>query len=444
MKIPLTPPNEEQLLADPKVGGPAMDCFLRGDIGPTTDGKYRHWDTLRHITPPHGLSSESWWLAIKTARTQTRRTIPLLDTRQRQFSYTMPDPMLEMLHEIDQHAAGRIAMPDSIVNPHTRDKYLQSSLTEEAITSSQLEGAATTREQAKDMLRANRKPIDHHERMILNNYNAMQLVGEVKRRKMTRALVMEIHRTIAAVGTQSGVDAPRLRVADDDIVVGNAHNNIVVHRPPPADQLPARMKALCQFANRKSESEGFMHPVVRAILLHFWLAYDHPFTDGNGRVARALFYWSMLGQDYWLAEFISISHILRKAPSKYARAFLYAETDGNDLTYFVLAQLKVIRRAIVELRHYVKRKTGEARAVEQLLRASSGLNHRQVALVSHALRNPGFRYTIASHGRSHAVVYQTARSDLLSLSEKGLLLQSRPGRALLFTAPPDLIGKLRD
>jgi hypothetical protein len=42
----------------------------------------------------------------------------------------------------------------------------------------------------------------------------------------------------------------------------------------------------------------FIHPVMRAITLHFWLAYDHPFCDGNGRTARALFYWSMLKQGY--------------------------------------------------------------------------------------------------------------------------------------------------
>ena len=58
----------------------------------------------------------------------------------------------------------------------------------------------------------------------------------------------------------------------------------------------------------------FIHPVMRAITLHFWLAYDHPFCDGNGRTARALFYWSMLKQGYWLFEFISISSVINQAP----------------------------------------------------------------------------------------------------------------------------------
>ena len=87
------------------------------------------------------------------------------------------------------------------------------------------------------------------------------------------------------------------------------------------------------------------HHHIRAIILHFWLAYGHPFVDGNGRTARALFYWAMLHEGYWLFEFISISNILRKAPAQYGLSFLYSETDDNDLTYFIVAQTKVIRRA---------------------------------------------------------------------------------------------------
>ena len=61
---------------------------------------------------------------------------------------------------------------------------------------------------------------------------------------------------------------------------------------------------------------GFIHPMIRSIILHFWLAYDHPFVDGNGRTARALFYWSMLRHGYWLFEFISISQIILKGPDQ--------------------------------------------------------------------------------------------------------------------------------
>jgi Fic family protein len=183
--------------------------------------------------------------------------------------------------------------------------------------------------------------------------------------------------------------------------------------------------------------------VVRAIILHFWLAYDHPFVDGNGRTARALFYWAMLHQGCWLFEFISISSILRKAPAEYACSFLCTETDDNDLTYFIVAQTKVIRRAIGELHAYIDRKTAEVRELESHVRALNLFNHRQADLIRHALKHPAQQYTIGTHQASHGVVYQTARADLLDLKERGIFEQRKRGKQMVFIVPDDLSARLR-
>lgn len=172
------------------------------------------------------------------------------------------------------------------------------------------------------------------------------------------------------------------------------------------------------------------------------IGYDHPFIDGNGRTARALFYWSIARSGYWLMEFVSISHYLRKAPSKYVRAYLHTETDSNDTTYFLIHQLEVIRNAIQGLHEYLARKVAEQKSTERLLAGSgklrSRLNHRQLALLTHALKHPGEAYKIEGHQRSHAVVYQTARSDLLGLSDLGLLEKQKIGKSFLFLVPRDL------
>jgi Fic family protein len=216
----------------------------------------------------------------------------------------------------------------------------------------------------------------------------------------------------------------------------------VYHDPPAAEELTTRLDAMCDFANAKTPAV-FVHPVVRAIILHFWLAYDHPFVDGNGRTARALFYWAMLHHRYWLCEFISISNILRQAPIKYGRSFLYTETDDNDLTYFIVAQTTVIRRAIEELHAYIDRKTSEVRELESHLRALDLFNHRQVDLIRHALKHPCQQYTITSHQKSHNVVYQTARMDLLKLRSQGVLEQKMRGKKVVFLVHADLAERLR-
>lgn len=199
---------------------------------------------------------------------------------------------------------------------------------------------------------------------------------------------------------------------------------------------------MCDFANEKSPGY-FIHPVVRAIILHFWLAYDHPFVDGNGRTARALFYWAMLHRGFWLFEFISISTILRQAPVQYARSFLYTESDDNDLTYFIVAQTEVLRRAITELHEYIDRKTAEVQELDSKLKALRLFNHRQAELVRHALKHPYQEYTIESHQKSHNVVYQTARTDLLQLQAKELLNMEKRGKTMVFRVPHDLATRLR-
>jgi Fic family protein len=277
--------------------------------------------------------------------------------------------------------------------------------------------------------------------MIVNNFAAMNYVRQVHQERLSPALVLEVHELVTDQ-TLDPSHTGRLQGPDEDRVVVSDMEGTVLHTPPPADQLDYRLELMCQFANGQVGVEGFMHPVMRAILLHFWLAYDHPFVDGNGRTARVLFYWSMLSQGYWMTEFLSISQVLRAAPAQYARAFLHTETDDNDTTYFVLYQLEVICRAIDGLFEYLGRKMREVREVDKLIRQSSAFNHRQLALLSHALRHPDASYTFDSHARSHHVVYQSGRTDLLDLEQRGLLSARKIGRRFVFSPVPGIAERL--
>ncbi|HEX2038990.1 MAG TPA: Fic family protein [Acidimicrobiales bacterium] len=420
----------------------ALAAFL--SVPPwTDDGKYRHWDTLRHLSPPAGLDVEQWWMGVKFARRGLLNPLPLTDPAGRPFQYCMPDAAWEMAHRIDQQTAGRIGTAEVVTNTHTRSRYIVTSLMEEAITSSQLEGAVTSRVVAKEMIRSGRPPRDHSERMIVNNYQGINLVRELAKEPLTPEAVLTIHRVMTEGTLADPSAAGRLQLPEEKRVSVMDDENNVLHAPPPAEQLPSRLEAMCAFANGEDGVRGFMHPVVRSILLHLWLAYDHPFVDGNGRTARALFYWSMLRRRYWLAEFLSISRILRKAPGQYGRAFLYVETDELDATYFVLYQLAVICRAIDDLDDYLRRKTAELREVEALIRRSDTYNHRQLALLQHALRTGDARYTFRSHAASHNVTHQSARSDLHDLARRGLLVRGKRGKEYVFSPVPDLAERLQ-
>lgn len=437
MKPPLPPPDRQELYrrVDERPG--AWRRMIQANVIAAPAGRYRHWDTLRQLDPPQGLELDEWWLAIKMARGALLRPFPLTDPAGLPFDVAMPDPAHEMVHRIDRDAAGQIAISDTVLTPEIRNRYLVSSLIEEAISSSQLEGASTSRVIAKEMIRSGRPPRDRSERMISNNFRAMNLVREWRSDPLTPERVLQLHRVVTDQTLDDPATAGRLQLPDEDrVAVYDRQTGALRHAPPPAEQLPGRLEALCSFAN-SDPVDTFLHPVVRSILLHFWLAYDHPFADGNGRTARAIFYWSMLHRGYWLTEFLTVSTILNRAPARYERPFLYVESDDRDTTYFVLSQLRVICQAIDDLHDYLQRKVMEVRQTERLLR-SSALNHRQVALLSNALRRPDAEYTVRSHQLSHGVVYQTARMDLLHLAERGLLRHRRAGKRFVFRPVEDL------
>ncbi|MFA7270603.1 MAG: Fic family protein [Sterolibacterium sp.] len=442
MRLPETTPDLAQIFKG--VQTDKLQLILQ-NASPLSKGRYLHWEELRHREPPQGLTHDDWWGAILLGRLPLMQTLPLLDKRGNPFRFATPSPVLIDLHHIDRDAAGHIHATIGAPIKDDPNRYLLSSLIEEAITSSQLEGASTTRKVAAAMLREGRKPRDHSETMIFNNYRAMKHLRSIKQDPITPDLILELHRMLTEDTLEDQKDAGRLRKVDDVRVV-DARDNTVLHIPPTHTELPERLERLCAFANADESSLPFVHPVLRAILLHFMLAYDHPFVDGNGRTARSLFYWSIARSGYWLMEYTSISHILRKSPTRYMRAYLHTEFDHNDTTYFLLHQLSTIRRAIVALHNYLSRKGQEQRETENMLSVSSKLrtrfNHRQVALLTHALRHPGEGYRVDAHQHSHNVVYQTARNDLLDLHNLGLLEKARQGNAYVFFAPEDLRDRL--
>ncbi len=449
MKLPVPPPDFSNLVREVlsrTSESSQLDELMNLSLGAAPDGKYRHWDTFRHTPDVSGFTPEERWLAVKFARKAMYRPLPLRDVHGQPFQYALANPVLEMLHQIDRNAGGNIRGSEQVTNPATRDTYLFRSVLEEAITSSQLEGASTTRKVAKAMIQEGRAPISRGERMILNNYQGMLFIRDNVHQSLTPEIVIELQRRLTD-GTLDDPDAAgRFRREDEHIVVEDEAGTRL-HTPPDANELVDRMQAMCDFANGLQPGE-FIPPAFRAILLHFWLAYDHPFVDGNGRTARALFYWSMAREGYWLCEYVSISRILRKARAQYARSYLYTETDDNDVTYFVLYQMRVLLRAIADLHDFLARKAAEIHEAEEIVRRASAvnseLNPRQLALINHALKTATARYTVESHRISHGVSYETARSDLLKLARLRLLDQRKAGKTLVFTPAADLRILLRD
>lgn len=388
-------------------------------------GEYLPWDRFRHHRPPAGLTVRQWWTATRLQRRSSARVIPLRMDGGAEFTYNLPDEILRLSDDIARRAAGAVGTAEAVMSRGDRDRYLVNSLMDEAISSSQLEGASTSRIVARRMLEAGRAPRDTGERMIVNNFRAMSMLRERLAEPVSPGLILDIHAAVSEGALEFPEDAGRLQRSGDVRVRIYGDGDQVLHTPPPAGELPARMDALCAFLNA---SEPWMPPVLKALTAHFMMGYDHYFADGNGRTARALFYWIMLREGFWLTEYVVVSQLLTKGPAKYARSFLLAEQDEGDLTHFFLFHLRIIERALDRLDTYLAEQVGRTRLIRARLRDRGDINLRQASVLEALLDEPDRLFDVQVLARMHRVSAEAARQDLHGLERAGFLVRGKRGR----------------
>lgn len=363
------------------------------------------------------------------------KELPLLGYGGAPLMFNSPDGLQYELMLIDQQLASGLASDEETPpTPAQKDRFIVTALQEEAIASSMLEGAVTTRHEAKDLLKSGRRPRNTGEKMVLNNYRAIQFIREHRSVDLSPDFLLEVQKILTKETLDDPSQVGRFRTDKDLIRVVDARDNEVMHVPPPAAELADRLKALCSFANQLPHGKTFIHPVISACVLHFQLGFDHPFCDGNGRTARALFYWMMLRRGYWLFEFLAISRLIYRAPARYARAFLYCETDSFDVTYFLMYKARIIEAARRDLKTFLSKKQEQIFQARKLFSADGRLNYRQQDILLHAARNADRYFTIAEHQRKFAVAYATARADFLQLAKWKYLKRALFGKRLEFSA----------
>lgn len=431
MKFPAVPPSIEKLLNAKFSAGPLwLTNLLRHGALTDDQGRYLHWEDLRYKLAPAGMSSEEWWLATKLARSAASHDVSLRDKNGKKFVFCETPILKAALRHLDMNCGGELATDDFSLSRGEGKLHLVRSLAEEPFSSSLIEGAATTRQIAKKLIFENRQPRTKDERMVLNNYRAMEFVKARTQDPLSLEMLLELHRLVTQDTLPNPADAGRLRTSDDVQVVDDTDNEIL-HQPPLAAELPARLESVIRFANEKPADKDFVHPLLKAFILHFMLSYEHPFVDGNGRVARSLFYWSVLREGYWLMEYVSISSIIAQARIAYGKTFLYVETDGADLTYFLVYHAKILQDAIEQLKKFVVSKRAEVSAITHRI-SDDTFNHRQSWLLNEFVRRRLTTTTIGDYQARHGVSYLTARADLETLVAGNFLLKSKSGKTSLY------------
>lgn len=400
-------------------------------------GRYLSFDDLKYRIPAE-LDTSLVWSVVKSARDRQKVFLIKLGEPSAPCHFVLTPTIQKAVSETDRNAtSASLEWISSKIGERAQIDYLLKDLIEdESISSSQLEGAATTTLVAKEMLKRGRKPRSMDEKMIVGNYKLMNFVWENREKDLTLDLIQEMHK-VGVDGINNEAYRPGELKSSDDICVVNSEGD-VVHRPPPVKNLKERINKIIEWANKDHSEIGentYVHPLIKAIVLHFCIGYEHPFRDGNGRVARALFYWFLFKNDFAAFRYIAISLLLKDAPVQYGKSYLYSEQDDMDLTYFIEYQSGVIIRAINKFKESYKKAATEIEAFSRWLWRSNlynKLSDKQRTVFQVAKSEVAMAFTIRNVEQNLGCSYNTAAAVLNGLVDLNLFEKVKRGREWIY------------
>jgi Fic family protein len=205
------------------------------------------------------------------------------------------------------------------------------------------------------------------------------------------------------------------------VVSGPPHREKVHFEAPAATRLPEEMRAFLKWFNASAQGDA----VMKAALAHLWFVTLHPFDDGNGRIARAIADMALARSEGSPQRFYSMSAQIRQERNAYYDILERTQRGAMDITEWMEWFLGCLGRAIDGARTALKGVLAKARFWETF--AAAPLNDRQRKVVNRLLDGLEGKLTTSKYAKLTGCSQDTALRDILSLVERGMLLQGDAG-----------------
>lgn len=433
-KLPENPPENPNSTFLSSIVSKYYQNEMFRELVDRNNSKYLYWDELKYRISKADERNEVWAMMkiLRSSRSDPLLYSPVL------LKYNLLPEIIQSLHRYDRYLSGNIQIQNRELK--LEDRYIENSLIEEAIASSILEGAVTTRKAAREMLEKKKSPRNEGERMVMNSYETLQMIKKHLGRSITPEFILEIQRSVT-----------KDTIPDEDVGLFRDNNEIKVidpvygtihHIPPDFESVKPLVDDLCDFINGIHD-KTFTHPIIKGIVLHFLIGYIHPFNDGNGRTARSLFYWYTMSQGYWLMEYLSISKIILETKNQYSLAYLYSEYDGMDLTYFIRYHTDCMNRALDELIKYIKSAQETQLKAQIIARSTEELTQRQAGILIELVENLNQEYTIYQIFGKFAIARESARTDLHHLEDMKLISKIKKGKTFYYYIDDENLKRIK-
>ncbi|UYG93172.1 Fic family protein [Cytobacillus firmus] len=367
------------------------------------------------------------WEEILEKRKMAGRKVPLKDQNGDFFWYMTTPPLEANLHNIDFVAKDKL---ENLVSEKIQNDIVMESIIDEAFYSSVIEGAFSTKKRTKELVQK-KDPKNKSEKMILNNYNALMFILENLDKELDEDILIQLHKIITVDTLDDDEISEKYR--DDMVYVMSENASAIepIYVAPKPEDVQGMMDDLFSFIQDESK-ENYIHPVIKAWIIHFYFVYIHPFFDGNGRVARAISYMYLLKKGYAFFKFFSITSVLNRKTKKYYKAIKDSEDYGSDLTYFISSYSEITNESLTEVIERLYNEVQHEILLEQLESDEIILNERQKKFLSFMKKKESNICTINEYQKRNKVSYETARRDMNELQELGIFKKAKKGKKFIF------------
>lgn len=329
-----------------------------------------------------------------------------------------------------RHRQGRLIGRMEGLGFALRGEALLSTLTEDVLKSSEIEGEVLDRDQVRSSI-ARRLGIDigaltpadrHVEGVVEMMLDATQKFDDA----LTDERLFGWHAALFPTG-RSGMHKIVVGGWRDDksgpmqVVSGALGRERVHYEAPAAARVPAEMSAFLQWFNGRGEID----PVLKAALAHLWYVTIHPFDDGNGRIARAIADMQLARSEGSAQRFYSMSAQIRQERNAYYGSLEQTQRGDLDITAWFGWFLDCLGRAIDGAEGALGGVLRKARFWDQY--ANAGLNERQRDMLNRLLNGFEGKLTSSKWAKIEKCSPDTALRDITQLIELGVLAKDEGG-----------------
>lgn len=317
-----------------------------------------------------------------------------------------------------------------------QEDALLSTLSQELVCSSEIEGEPLDRQQVRSSI-ARRLGIETAGMVGASRYveGVVEMLLDATQRyadPLTDERLYGWHNVLFPSG-MSGlyrIEVARYRSGEMQVVSGAMGKEKVHYEAPKPERVPQEMQRLIDWVNAEVE----MDEVVKAAIVHLWFVTIHPFDDGNGRMTRALTDMMLARSERTSKRFYSMSAEIKLMRSEYYEVLERTQRGDGNITEWLLWFFRCFDAALDSTEESLSAVLAKARYWEHF--AKKEVNERQRKLIN--LQFDGFfgKLTSGKWAKIGKCSSDTALNDIKDLLNKGMLVKNgEGGRSTNYSLP---------